>query len=150
MLLTFFFLFHPTGINSVLSRTLLTGLGPCLLSLVPFWISHPPGIISLSFSSSSQHGQNHIGCCSPPSPYSIHQESFLSPPWRIQQGLDDICWRWLPSQFFIPQESSLSLTWTMPFPPSSRRLLFPLPRFITGLWTGDLSVISFTGTCTEI
>ena len=32
---------------------------------------------SLSFSSSSQHGQNRIGCCWPPSDYSIHQESFL-------------------------------------------------------------------------
>ena len=30
--------------------------------LVPFWLLYPPGIISLSFSSSSQHGQNHIGC----------------------------------------------------------------------------------------
>ena len=31
--------------------------------LVPFWLFHPPRIISLSFSSSSQHSQNHIWCC---------------------------------------------------------------------------------------
>ena len=37
----------------------------------------------------------------------------------------------------------------MPFPPSSRHLLFHLPSFITVSWTGDLSVIHFTGTWTE-
>ena len=43
----------------------------------------------------------------------------------------------------ISQASSRSFIWTMPFPQSSRQLLFPLPPFITGLGTGDLSVIPF-------
>ena len=102
--------------------------------MVSFWSFHPPGIVFLSFTSSSQHSQNHIVCCQPPADYSITEESFLSPPWRIQQGQDDVVWRWLPSS---PRYSSLYLTWTMRFPPSSRQLLFPLPSFITGSWTWD-------------
>ena len=56
----------------------------------------------------------------------------------------------LTSQFSIPQEASLSLIWTMPFPPSSRELLLPLATFITGLWTSDLFVIPFIGNWTEV
>ena len=148
MLLTFFLLFHPTGINSVLSMTPLIGQGSCLLSLVSFWLFHPPGIISLSFSS-SQHGQNHIGCCWPPSDYYIHQESCISPPCCVQQGQDNIVWCWLPSKFSIPQESPLFFTWKMPFPPSRRQPLSPLPFVVSGYWAGDLSFIPFTVTWTE-
>ena len=45
--------------------------------LVPFLLFHSPGIIFLSFSSSSQHSQNHIGCSWPPSDYSINHNFFL-------------------------------------------------------------------------
>ena len=33
-----------------------------------------------------QQGQDPIGYCWPLSAYSVHQESSLSPPWRLQQG----------------------------------------------------------------
>ena len=45
--------------------------------LVPFWLFHPPGIISLYFSSSSQHSLIQIGRSWPPSDYSINQGFFL-------------------------------------------------------------------------
>ena len=85
----------------------------------------------------SQHCQNHIGCYWPPIEYSIHQESLISPPWRIQ---DDIVWGWLLSKFSIPQESPILFTLTMHFPSSIRALLSPLLSFITCSWTGDLSL----------
>ena len=42
-------------------------------------------------------------------------------------------------KIFHPKESSLSFTWTMPFPLSSRQLLFHLTYLITGSWSDDLS-----------
>ena len=43
--------------------------------LIPFSLLNPPGIISLSFTSSSQHSRNHIGCSWP---LSGHFSSVLS------------------------------------------------------------------------
>ena len=108
-----------------------TGQGSCLVSLVSFWLFQPPGIISFSFSSSSQHGQNHNGCFEAPSDCSIHQEYFLSSPWYIQQMV------WM--MFCDADWSFLHTTGS-----------FFFPYYFTVSWTGDLSFIPFTGTWIEV
>ena len=104
--------------------------------MTSLWLFHPPGIISVSLMVPSI-GQKNIGRCWPPSDNSIHQESFLSHPWRVQQGQGHIGWCWLPSDISVPRELPLAFAWALLISPSSRQLFSLLPSFITGSGAGD-------------
>ena len=56
------FLDIPSNRKKLCSLQNASNLSRIKFVLVPFWLLYRPGIISLSFSSSFQRGQNHIGC----------------------------------------------------------------------------------------
>ena len=78
----------------------------------------------------------------PPSDYSIHQKSFLSPPWHIQHSQDDILWRWLPFTFSSSRNHHFLLHGQSPFLHPAGSFFFPyhLLSLVCGLDTYLLSL----------
>ena len=117
----------------------------CLVSMMPIWLFHPPGIITISFMVSLTGPWSHWVLLA--SSWQFHPPGIFSfPPWCVQQGQDQIGHCWFPFEFSISQESSFAFPWTLLFSPSRRQLLFP---FIAGSGAGDSPFFPFTSTWTE-